>query len=165
MPFDPAKPYNNLPPLPPASEIETPAILKKTISASRALAKLSAGKALPNQTVLLNTVFLKEAKESSEIENIVTTDDELYEAIANVEKAVTPNTKEVLHYVDALWKGMDWVQNKPLTTNAFVEIVQTVKQNTAEIRKHSGTKIVNQSTKAVIYTPPEGEEVIRNLFP
>ena len=165
MPFDPNKPYNDLPFLPPGSEIETSVILKKTISASRALAKLSAGKALPNQSVLLNTVFLKEAKESSEIENIVTTDDELYEAMANVEKAFTPNTKEVLHYVDALWKGMDWIQkNKPLTTNAFIEIVQTVKRNTAAVRKHSGTKIVNQSTKTTIYTPPEGEEVIRKLL-
>lgn len=165
MHFDQNKPYNDLPVLPPASEIESPRVLKKAISASRALAKLSTGKALPNQTVLLNTFFLKEAKESSEIENIVTTDDELYEAMANVEKEITPNTKEVLHYVDALWKGMEWIRSgKPLTTNAFVEIVQTVKQNTAGIRKHSGTKIVNNSTKETIYTPPEGETVIRNLL-
>ena len=165
MSFDPLKPHNRLKKLPPPKEVlESPAVLKKTISASRALANLAAGKALPNQTVLLHSVFLREAKQSSEIENIVTTDDELYEALADIEKDVGANTKEVLYYVEALWKGVEWIKRRPLTTNAFIDIVQIVKGNSAGVRRTTGTNLKNKSTGEVVYTPPEGEELLNDLL-
>jgi len=98
---------------------------------------------------------------SSEIENIVTTNDELYKAFSSDKKVTDPNTKEVLHYQDALWYGYTELKDKPLlTTNLFISLVNIIKENTSGIRKHTGTKIVN-SKDEVIYTPPEGEEVIR----
>lgn len=97
--FDPLKPYNELPPLPPDIDVETRAVLRKAISAGRALAELKGlGQTLPNQAMLLNTVVLQEAKDSSEIENIVTTNDALYEALTASTTAVDPATKEVLRY-------------------------------------------------------------------
>lgn len=165
MTFNPLLPYNDLPMLPPPRQVlESPKILQKAILASRALAKLSAGKALPNQTVLLNSIFLREAKESSRIENIVTTDDELYEALADIEKEIAPNTKEVLHYLDALWDGVESIKTRPLGTTTFVHIMQIIKQNTSEIRKNSGTNLKNKKTGQVIYTPPEGVDRIHGLL-
>ncbi len=165
MAFDPLLPYNDLPILPPSREIlESPRILKKAISASRALATLTAGKALPNQTVLLNSIFLKEAKESSEIENIVTTDDELYEALANIEKAINPTTKEVLRYVEALWIGVSDIKQRPLTTNVFITIMQIIKENSSSVRKNSGTNLKNKRTGEIVYTPPIGTERLNALL-
>lgn len=164
MSFNPQIPHNHLPLLPPGIIVEDPEILQKAIKASRALAKLSSGKALPNQTVLLNTIVLQEARQSSAIENIITTDDELYEALSEPEKDITPHTKEVLHYAEALWAGMKSIEIRPLSTNTFVEIVQIIKQSNAGIRKNPGTKIANSKSGEAIYTPPEGEELIRKLL-
>ncbi len=95
--------YNALPELPPGAELETPAILKKTIRANRALAKLTgSGRLLPNQVMLLNSIGLPEAKMSSEIENIVTTNDELYQAFSSDKIITDAATKEVLHFQEAL---------------------------------------------------------------
>ena len=99
-------PYNELPDLPPKAELETPTILKKAIKANRALAKLAgSGKLLPNQSMLINSIGLPEAKLSSEIENIVTTNDELYQAFSSDKIVTDVATKEVLHYQDALWSA------------------------------------------------------------
>jgi hypothetical protein len=99
MAFDPNKPYNDLPPLPPKADLETKAVLKKTIAANKALAELKgAGDLIPNQSVLIHAIGLQEAKLSSEIENVVTTNDELYRAFADAGHNANPQTKEVLHY-------------------------------------------------------------------
>ena len=162
MSFHKEKPYNDLPSLPPKTDIETKIILKKAISANRELAGMvNSCKRLPNQGVLYSIIFLKEAKDSSEVENIVTTNDELYEAFHSDKAILDPNTKEVLHYVDALWVGMNQIKReKLLTTRTFINIVNTIKENTAGIRKHPGVKIINERTKEIIYTPPEGSDVI-----
>ena len=104
MTFDPSKPYNNLPLLPPRIEIETKAILKRVISAGRALAELKGvGETIPNQALLIDSLVLQEAKASSEIENIITTNDALFRAFAAKTTSVDPATKEVLRYREALW--------------------------------------------------------------
>jgi Fic family protein len=164
MAFDPKIPYNDLPPLPPQSDVETKAILKKTIVARSALAELKGlGKTLPNQALLLDSLLLQEAKASSEIENIITTSDALYRAFTAKTKQIDPATKEVLRYREALWKGYNILKDRPvLTTNLFIELVQTIKEHSGGIRKVPGTIVANAATGAVIYTPPEGEAVIRD---
>ncbi|MCL4113945.1 UNVERIFIED_CONTAM: hypothetical protein GTU68_065681 [Idotea baltica] len=161
--YDSKKPYNALPLLPPGVELDTKAILLKTISASRALAKLNGAlNNLPNPTLFLDTVHLREAKASSEIENIITTNDELYQAYIAEKEFTNPASKEVLNYKRALWVGLERLKTKPLiTTNLCVEIVQCIKQNTAGIRNTTATVLKNGKGK-IIYTPPSGEEVIRD---
>lgn len=155
-------PFNDLPLLPPPVDVETKAVLRKAISANRALAELKgAGELIPNQTILLRAIALQEAKLSSEIENIVTTDDKLYRALSREDANVDPSTKEVLYYQDALWYGYLRLQERPLSTGLFVEIANIIKQTDAGIRRTPGTKIAS-SRGEVIYTPPEGEQVIRD---
>ncbi|MCH8019255.1 Fic family protein [candidate division KSB1 bacterium] len=163
MPFDPAKPYNALPLLPPKADLETKAVLKKAIAANKALAELKGlGQTIPNQTMLVNTITLQEAQASSEIENIITTADALFRAFSAKTGQIDPATKEVLRYREAIWDGFQALKSKStLTTNLFIQIVQTIKKNQAGIRNTPGTKIANDRTGEVIYTPPEGEGVIR----
>ena len=106
MSFDPRKPFNDLPLLPPKTDIETKAILKKAITAGRALAELKGlGDTIPNQSILVNSLILQEAKASSEIENIITTNDALFRAFSAQTGQIDPTTKEVLRYRQALWEG------------------------------------------------------------
>ncbi|RLB72741.1 MAG: Fic family protein [Deltaproteobacteria bacterium] len=164
MTFDKNRPYNDLPLLPPAIDLESKAILKKAISANRELAELKgAGDAIPNQTILINNIVLQEARLSSEIENIVTTTDELYQAEGKNPSQINPHTKEVLHYREALWQGFENIKERPLSTNLFIDIVRIIKQSGMGVRRVPGTKIAN-SLGEVLYTPPEGESVIRNLL-
>lgn len=160
--FNKEIPYNNLPLLPPKADIETKEILRKTISAGRALAQLNGTLLnLPNPTLFLDTIYLQEAKASSEVENIITTNDELYKSLVADKKVENSATKEVLSYKEALWLGLEQLKKKPfITTNLCVSIVQCIKQNTASIRKTPGTKLSNTKGE-VIYTPPSGEKVIR----
>lgn len=164
MSFSLEKPYNDLPLLPPKAEIETMAILKKAISASRALAELKGlGETIPNQAILVNSIILQEAKASSEIENIITTNDALFRAFSAKTSRIDPATKEVLRYREALWQGFTSLKDRPfLTTNLFIRIVQTIRANKADIRDTPGTKIANTTTGEVVFTPPEGEEIIRD---
>ncbi len=150
--------------LPPKVEIETKATLKKVISAGRALAELKGlGGTIPNQTILVNSIILQEAKASSEIENIVTTHDALFQAFSAKTSQIDPATKEVLRYREALWEGYSSLKDRPLlTTNLFIKIVQTIRANKAGIRNTPGTKVANEATGDVVFTPPEGEGVIRN---
>jgi Fic family protein len=161
--FNKDLPYNDLPPLPPKADLESKEILKKAIKTNKALAKLvGSGKQLPNQSVLINSIGLQEAKLSSEIENVLTTNDELYQAFASDKKVTDVNTKEVLHYQEALWEGFTLVKHRGLlTTNLFVKLYNIIKETDAGIRKLPGTKIANERTGEIIYTPPEGEDVIR----
>jgi Fic family protein len=157
------KPFNDLPLLPPEKDIETKAILKKTILANRALAKLvgSAGK-LPNQAMLINAISLQEARMSSEIENIITTNDNLYQALSSQKKSTDSATNEVLHYQEALWHGYENVKKKGIiTTNLFIQIMNIIKKNSSGIRNSPGTKISNPVKGEIVYTPPEGENLIR----
>lgn len=161
--YNPEKPYNNLPLLPPNAEVETIKILKQAIASHKILAELK-GRAdeIPNQSMLVNAITLQEAKDSSEIENIVTTQDTLYKAFSSNISSTDAQTKEVLRYRQALWEGYNDLKKRPLSTNSFVKIVQTIKQNGSSIRNAPGTTIT--SNNRIIYTPPEGEDVIRNLL-
>lgn len=164
MVYDPLIPHNDLPDLPPRHEIETVPVLKKAVTAGRALAELKGlGATLPDQNILVNSIVLQEARASSEIENIITTNDALFRALsASSQVGVDPSTKEVLRYREALWTGFNDLKERPvLSTNVFVHIVNTIKENQAGIRTLPGTVIANAATGETIYTPPEGEDVIR----
>lgn len=160
--FDKTKPFNSLPLLPPKADLETKEILTKTIKASRALAQLNGAiRNLPNPSLFLDTIHLQEAKASSEIENIITTNDDLYQAVVADKKFDNPATKEVISYKEAIWLGFKHLEKKPfITTNLCIELVQCIKQNTAGIRTTPGTTLSNTKGE-VIYTPPSEEEVIR----
>jgi Fic family protein len=160
--FDRKVPYNDLPLLPPNADIETKRILRKAISAGRALAQLNGTLLnLPNPTLFLDTIYLQEAKASSEVENIITTNDELYKSLVADRKNENSATKEVLSYKEALWLGLEELKTRPfITTNLCVKIVQCIKQNKASIRHTPGTTLSNTQGE-VIYTPPSGEQVIR----
>ena len=142
--MNPNQPYNDLPLLPPKIELENTAILKKAISANRRLAELKGlVHSIPNQGILVNGIVLQEARLSSEIENIVTTNDELYSAAADEKLATNPHAKEVLLYRQALWHGFRSLKKKPLGTNLFIEIAEIIKGRNIGIRKVPGTKIAN----------------------
>jgi Fic family protein len=165
MSFSPDKPYNYLPPLPPDAEIETPAVLKSAIAANRSLAELKGkSESLPNPSILINSIVLQEAKSSSEIENVVTTNDKLFTALSADDSRVDLQTKEVLRYRQALWKGVEHIKNHPLSTDLFIRLMQIIKETDEGIRTDPGTVIANPNTRKIIYWPPEGEELIRNLL-
>ncbi|MCK5537509.1 MAG: Fic family protein [Bacteroidales bacterium] len=151
--------------LPLKRDIETKAILKKTISANRVLAKLNGvAKIIPNQAILINSLILQEAKDSSEIENIITTHDELYQSSIDIEN-ITHATKEVQSYSRALLKGFELVKKQSLLlTRHIVDIQQELEGNNAGIRKQIGTVLKNQATDEVIHTPPQSETIIRELL-
>lgn len=163
MAYSPDLAYNELPLLPPEGELESKAILKKTIAASRALSELKGALTnLPNPTLFIDTIQLQEAQASSAIENIITTHDELFkQSIAN-KKIDNPAVKEVLHYKNALWYGLERLKKTSvLSTNLFLKLVQLIKETNAGIRNAPGTHLKNPVTGKVVYTPPEGEKVIR----
>ena len=161
--YNPKIPYNNLPDLPPRVDMETKAILRKVISASRSLSELKGAIInLPNPLLFIDTINLQEAQASSAIENIVTTQDALFQASVADLKIENSATKEVIHYKDALWYGINEMDKRPvLTTNLFISLVQVIKKNQSGIRNLSGTQLKNPITNEVIYTPPEGEDIIR----
>ena len=150
--------------LPLKKDIETKEILKKSIKANSALAKLNGvAKIIPNQMILINALTLQEAKDSSEIENIITTHDELY--LANVSEKFSKEVKEVQNYKEALLYGYEKVkQNKILTLNDIIEIQSIITGNSAGIRKQIGTVLKNDKTGEIIYTPPQSYNEIMNLL-
>ena len=148
----------------PKADLETKAVLKLAIEANRNLAELKGvGALIPNQSILLRGIVVQEAKVSSEIENIITTNDSLYQAMSQDSQKFDPHTKEVLSYEAALWHGVEYIKKKPIGTNLFVELVNIIKSNTANIRSTPGT-VLRDSRDEVIYTPPTGESVIRDLL-
>lgn len=162
MSFDPAQPYNDLPTLPPAVELETRTVLKACVEARAALAELkAAGALIPNQAVLINTIPLLEARASSEIENIVTTSDALFR-FAQDEYSADPATKEALNYRAALRLGFESLRERPLGTNTAVAICSRLKGRVMEIRQIPGTQLRNTATREIIYTPPVGEALLRS---
>lgn len=163
MTFNPHMPYNTLPPLPPAVDIETKPVLKKVISAGRALAELKGlGETIPNQAMLIDSIVLQEAKDSSAIENIITTNDNLFKAFSASTAQIDPATKEVLRYRHAIWEGYNVLKKMHMfSTDLFIKIVQIIKQNEAGIRNTPGTVIGNRRTGEIVFTPPDGEDIIR----
>ena len=161
--FDPKVPHNSLPLLPPPLElIETTEILKKCINARVALAELKqAAELIPNATVLVNALPLLEARASSEIENIVTTTDKLFEFADIAEDKADAATKEALRYRTALYEGSKMVRRGMLTTDMAIQICSTIKDLELDIRAGSGTKLKNRRTGVAIYTPPEGQKLLQ----
>jgi Fic family protein len=166
MTFRPDRPFNELPLLPPAAEVETRRILKTCIEARAALAALKiAGDLIPNQAILINSIPLLEAQASSEIENIVTTADRLFRFADNTSEAqADPATKEALRYRTALSEGFSGLALRPLTTATAVQICRTLKGIDLDIRATPGTQLMNDATGAAIYTPPEGQSRLRDLM-
>lgn len=164
-PFDPKKPHNELPRLPPAVEVETRPVLKALVMARAALAELKqAGHLIPNQSILINTIPILEARASSEIENIVTTADRLFQFAQDDTHAADPATREALRYRSALWRGFELLRRKPLMTSTAVDICQTLRGINIDVRKTPGTALTNSATGAIVYTPPEGEALLRDLL-
>ena len=161
MPFDPQRPHDDLPALPPAADIESRLLLKACIEARAALAELkSVGAAIPNQAVLINTIPLLEAQASSEIENIVTTSDALFR-FAQDEQAADPATKEALNYRAALREGFESLAERPLGTGTAVRVCSRLKNRDMDVRRVPGTALKNAATGEVVYTPPQGEALLR----
>lgn len=154
-----------LPMLPPKFELETKSVLKQLVRANRALAELKGyADTIPNKHILINAVTINEAKDSSEIENIITTHDDLYKAMSNAKEA-SPAAKEVVNYRSALWHGYELVKSSQMiTTNMLIEIQGMIEKNKAGIRKLPGTVLRNDKTGEVIYTPPVGEDEIHRLL-
>ena len=161
--FNPELPYNTLPDLPPAgAQIETTEVLKKCIKARVALAELKqAAELIPNSAVLVNAIPLLEARASSEIENIVTTTDKLFEFADINEDRADAATKEALRYRTALYEGSKMVQRGMLTTDMAIQVCSTIKGQELDIRSESGTRLKNRATGKVIYTPPEGQKLLQ----
>ena len=164
--FNPKEPYNDLPMLPPPPElIETKEILKKCIEARVALAELKqAAELIPNSAVLVNALPLLEARASSEIENIVTTTDKLFEFADIAEDKADAATKEALRYRTALYEGAKMVRRGMLTTDMAMQICSTVKGMELDLRAESGTTLKNRITGEVIYTPPVGQQRVQVLL-
>lgn len=168
IPYDRTQPFNQLPVLPPPDGgIITIEILQALNKANKALAELKGlAKKLPNQAMLVNTIALREAKASTEIENIFTTDDELYKALAGNETSLDGNAKEVLHYRQALWGGYNVIKEKNMfTTDLLINVYQEIKQVHDGIRPIQTETVIKKRGSgtlggSVVYTPPRGEKVI-----
>lgn len=152
-----------LPILPPKQEIETTAILKQLSQSHRYLAELKGtSKSIPNESILINTLTLQEAKDSSEIENIVTTHDELYKE--NIAIHTNPATKEVYNYAQGLKLGFEIVRKEKLLLNKHILVIQKeLLENNAGFRTQGGTKLVNSQGQTV-YTPPQTKEEVLELM-
>ncbi|SEM08001.1 Fic family protein [bacterium A37T11] len=160
-------PYNRLPLLPISQDkIETVPILRQVTKSAIALAELKGlAHTLPNPSILLNAVILKEARVSSEIENVITTHDKLYQALSARGITVDPATKEVLRYREAMLKGHRAVSKKGfLNTNIIIAIQEALEENNAGLRKLPGTSLKNAITGEVIYTPPDDKDAILALM-
>ncbi|MDD5571254.1 MAG: Fic/DOC family N-terminal domain-containing protein [Bacteroidales bacterium] len=172
--FDRNTPFNNLPLLPPIFELEnSPQVLKKLVTASRALASVNANMMrLPNPFMLVNTISLQEAKTSTEIENIFTTEDELYKAISDSanEDNANPATKEVLRYREAIWAGYRSIMKKnTITLKSIEKIFQIIKKTSTGIRSPQSMVVIKRGASEfrpgeIIYTPPRGKGVIEKYM-
>lgn len=161
------RPYNALPPLPPTVDLETKAILKRCVAARVELAALKiSGRLIPDQSVLINAIPMLEARASSEIENIVTTNDSLFrEASFGDNNPVSdPAAKEAMRYRTALHQGFRALSERPISTRIAVDTCRTITGTAFDVRATPGTTLRNGVTGEVIYTPPEGAELIRNML-
>lgn len=161
MPWNPEVPFNDLPALPPRElDLEPKQVLKAAIEARAALATLvQAGELLPNPNILIHAVPLLEAQASSEIENIVTTADELFKHADS--GGGDGATKEALRYRSALFTGVEAIKRRPLTAATASRICSALHGREMNIRAVPGTRIANPTTQRIVYAPPEGADVIR----
>ena len=164
--FNPDVPYNSLPSLPPPLEqIETTQILKRCIMSRVALAELKqAAELIPNSAVLVNALPLLEARASSEIENIVTTTDKLFEFADIAEERADAATKEALRYRTALYEGTKMVRRRMLSTDMAIQICSTIKGVELDIRAEPGTTLKNRMSGKTIYTPPVGQQLLIDML-
>jgi Fic family protein len=153
-------------PVPKSIELETPAVLRQAARAHRALAELKgAVTTIPNELILLDTLALQEAKDSSAIENIITTDDDLFQGDPISNQFPSPEAKEVHHYIEALKIGLAFVREQKFLRLADVlEIQAAIEQNRAGLRKLPGTVLRNQQTGKVVYEPPQHPAEIKSLM-
>ncbi len=161
------QPFNDLAFLPPDKEsTETKNVLRQVVKSSIALAELKGLiHTLPNPDILLNAVILKEARASSEIENVITTQDKLYQALSAKGTQVDAATKEVLRYREAVLSGFELIKKKGfINTNTIIQIQKVLEENNAGIRKLPGTALKNAATGKVIYTPPDDYNKIISLM-
>lgn len=152
--------------LPIKNDVESKIVLKSLPSAHASLAELKGiASTIPDQTVLLNTLGLQEAKDSSAIENIITTHDDLYKYELNIGNIEYLNAKEVQNYITALKKGFELIQHNGLLTNKIIlKIQEELESNTAGFRKLPGTTLKSSATGETIYTPPQDHEEIKRLM-
>ena len=145
--------------------LKTSKILEALNEASRSLAELKGfANSISNQHILINAITINEAKDSSEIENIVTTHDSIYKVLTE-SWYKDESAKEVVDYRSAIWRGYEIIKEKEfISTNVLVELQGMIEHNKAGVRKNPGTKLVNSKTKEVIYTPPQEEKEIRDLL-
>jgi Fic family protein len=155
-----------LKPLPLSIEVETKAVLKKASLAHKALAELKGSiSSIPNENILIETLSLREARESSAIENIISTLDEVYQSSMLTRQFATPAAKEVHQYAEALKMGFGLIKKHGLLTNNFIlQMHKVIEQNNAGFRKLAGTKLLNDKTGEVVYTPPQDHAVIAELM-
>lgn len=153
-------------PLPYAKDLETKSILKQLPAAHAALAELKGiVRSIPNQIILLNTLGIQEAKDSSSVENIITTHDELYKANLDFEVNTSPAIKDVQNYVAAMKRGFELVQTQGLLTNqTILKIQETLEGNNAGFRKLPGTALKNAQTGEIVYLPPQDSNEIGSLM-
>jgi Fic family protein len=153
-------------PLPLNIDIETKPVLKSLPSAHAALAELKGiASTIPDQTILINTLGLQEAKDSSAIENIITTHDDLYKTELNLDSFKSLNAKEVQNYISATKRGFELISKSDLLTNKIIlKVQEELEGNNAGFRKLPGTTLKSAATGEVIYTPPQDPEEIRNLM-
>lgn len=161
MSWSPDAPFNELPPLPPAGcDLEPKPVLKATVEARVALATLAqAGQLLPNPNILIHAVPLLEAQASSEIENIVTTADELFKHVDS--GGGDHATKEALRYRSALFAGVKSIRSRPLTAATAARICSELHGREMAVRAVPGTRIANPTTREIMYAPPEGADRLR----
>jgi len=152
--------------LPLKFDVESKTILKKLSSTHRALAELKGVvSSIPNENILINTLGIQEAKDSSAIENIITTHDDIFKTELNLDGYKSLNAKEVQSYISALKKGFELIiTNKLLTNNDIISIQSELEKNNAGFRKLPGTTLKNASTGEVIYTPPQDQQEIYDLM-
>ena len=152
--------------LPLMNDLETKQILKSLPSAHAALAELKGiASTIPNQNILINTLGLQEAKDSSAIENIITTHDDLYKSELNLDAFKSLNAKEVQNYISALKKGYELTSQSCLLTNRIIlQIQEVLEQNTSGFRKLPGTALKNAATGETVYTPPQDFNDISRLM-
>ena len=161
----PDQPCNSLRPLPPKADVDTRDILRACIDARAAVGELKqASKLLPNPSMLINTLPVLEARASSEIENIVTTTDRLFQYAQDESQPADAATKEALRYRTALKTGFDSLASRPLTTATAVHVCTVLRGIDMHVRKVPGTQLLHQGTGAVVYTPPYGEDLLRALL-
>ena len=159
------EPYNDLPPLPPDHDLESVPVMRQCIAASRALAELKgAGNLIPNQSILINAIPLQEAKLSSEIENIVTTQDELFRAAVEDPGRIDPQTKEVLRYRSALRHGYEALKEKPLDIELMIEMCRILCDTSVDLRDQEPILVEDVGAGSVVYTPPRRRALLLSLL-